>query len=69
MAQDLLWLRPDAVRQTSGGFYQVDYGRLDVRMVSLDEEVSLDGDDNVMQAIARALKSAKSDDRCFALTR
>ena len=37
MAQDLLQDRPDAVSVDENGFYRVDYSRLDVTMMRLDE--------------------------------
>ncbi|NNU50695.1 tail fiber domain-containing protein [Rhizobium sp. WYCCWR 11279] len=41
MAQDLLLIRPDAVMQTASGYYMVDYARLDIDMVSVEEGISL----------------------------
>ncbi|WP_261333323.1 tail fiber domain-containing protein [Rhizobium leguminosarum] len=41
MAQDLLLIRPDAVMQTASGYYMVDYTRLDIDMVSVEEGISL----------------------------
>lgn len=40
MAQDLLEIRPDAVIDTGTGYYMVDYGKLDIAMISLPEDAS-----------------------------
>lgn len=41
MAQDLLLIRPDAVIQGATEYYRVDYDKLDIRMISIPEGVSL----------------------------
>ena len=35
MAQDLLEIRPDAVIETDSGYMMVDYGKIDVKMMTL----------------------------------
>ncbi|PDT04980.1 hypothetical protein CO666_08975 [Rhizobium chutanense] len=40
MAQDLLAIRPEAVIATRSGYYMVDYGKLDIAMISLPEDMS-----------------------------
>ncbi|WP_205938366.1 tail fiber domain-containing protein [Rhizobium leguminosarum] len=41
MAQDLLLIRPDAVIQGASDYYRVDYDKLDIRMISIAEGISL----------------------------
>ncbi|OWO91192.1 hypothetical protein B5E41_27680 [Rhizobium esperanzae] len=41
MAQDLLLIRPDVLSQDATGYYTVDYAKLDIRMISIPDELSL----------------------------
>ncbi|MFS8145796.1 tail fiber domain-containing protein [Rhizobium sp. BR 249] len=41
MAQDLLLIRPDVVSQDATGYYTVDYAKLDIKMISIPDELSL----------------------------
>ncbi|WP_221959877.1 tail fiber domain-containing protein [Rhizobium laguerreae] len=41
MAQDLFLIRPDVVSRGATGYYTVDYDKLDLKMISIPDELSL----------------------------
>lgn len=52
MAQDLLLIRPEAVMQTASGYYMVNYAKLDIKMMSIDDGISLATSESRDAAIA-----------------
>ncbi|NYJ13778.1 hypothetical protein GGI64_004865 [Rhizobium leguminosarum] len=58
MAQDLLLIRPDAVIQGTTGYYRVDYDKLDIRMISIPEGVSLASAEAGATGVALAIDAA-----------
>ncbi|MBX4867211.1 tail fiber domain-containing protein [Rhizobium bangladeshense] len=56
MAQDLLLIRPDVVSRGATGYYTVDYDKLDIRMISIPDELSL-----VSPGVAAAVGALSAD--------
>lgn len=59
MAQDLLLIRPDAVIQGETGYYRVDYDKLDIKMISVRDDVSLASAEVGATIVAFAVDAAK----------
>ncbi len=59
MAQDLLLIRPDAVIQGETGYYRVDYDKLDIKMISVKDDVSLASAEVAATIVAFAVDAAK----------
>ncbi|WP_064708331.1 tail fiber domain-containing protein [Rhizobium bangladeshense] len=55
-AQDLLLIRPDVVSRGATGYYTVDYDKLDIRMISIPDELSL-----VSPGVAAAVGALSAD--------
>ena len=62
MAQDLLATRPEAVIRTGSGYYMVDYGKLDIAMLSLPEGSSLT-DEAAVALVTQAARTRSSVSR------
>ncbi|WP_221139152.1 tail fiber domain-containing protein [Rhizobium lentis] len=60
MAQDLLLIRPDAVHQGATGYYTVDYAKLDIRMISIPDELSLASPAAAAAVAALSVDAAKT---------
>ncbi|QTU99541.1 MULTISPECIES: tail fiber domain-containing protein [Rhizobium] len=60
MAQDLLLIRPDAVHQGATGYYTVDYAKLDIRMMSIPDELSLASPAAAAAVAALSIDAAKA---------
>ncbi|WP_246713818.1 tail fiber domain-containing protein [Rhizobium leguminosarum] len=60
MAQDLLLIRPDAVIQGETGYYRVDYDKLDIKMMSVKDDVSLASAEVAATIVALAVDAAKN---------
>ncbi|MBX4900946.1 tail fiber domain-containing protein [Rhizobium bangladeshense] len=56
MAQDLLLIRPDVVYRGATGYYTVDYDQLDIKMISIPDELSL-----VSPGVAAAVGALSAD--------
>ncbi|EJT06159.1 tail fiber domain-containing protein [Rhizobium sp. CCGE 510] len=63
MAQDLLLIRPEAVMPTTSGYYMVNYAKLDIKMVSVDDGFSLATSEAHDAAISLALDTANRQGR------
>ncbi|WP_245506334.1 tail fiber domain-containing protein [Rhizobium leguminosarum] len=59
MAQDLLLIRPDSVIQGETGYYRVDYDKLDIKMISIKDDVSLASAEVAATVVAFAVDAAK----------
>ncbi|AGS24744.1 peptidase S74 family domain-containing protein (plasmid) [Rhizobium etli] len=60
MAQDLLLIRPDVLSQDATGYYTVDYARLDIRMISIPDELSLASPAAAAAVAALSVDAAKT---------
>ncbi|OWV70538.1 hypothetical protein ATY77_17410 [Rhizobium sp. R634] len=60
MAQDLLLIRPDVVSRGATGYYAVDYAKLDIRMISIPDELSLASPAAGAAVAALSLDAAKT---------
>ncbi|ABC93563.1 hypothetical protein RHE_PE00125 (plasmid) [Rhizobium etli CFN 42] len=60
MAQDLLLIRPDVLSQDATGYYMVDYARLDIRMISIADELSLASPAAAAAVAALSVDAAKT---------
>lgn len=63
MAQDLLATRPEAVIRTGSGYYMVDYGKLDIAMLSLPEDASSLTDEAAVALVMQAARTRSSVSR------
>ncbi|PDT18705.1 hypothetical protein CO670_01025 [Rhizobium sp. J15] len=60
MAQDLLLIRPDVVSRGATGYYAVDYAKLDIKMISIPDELSLASPGAGAAVAALSLNAAKT---------
>lgn len=60
MAQDLLLIRPDVLSQDATGYYTVDYAELDIRMISIPDDLSLASPAAAAAVAALSVDAAKT---------
>ncbi|ARO27234.1 hypothetical protein CO659_04965 [Rhizobium sp. S9] len=60
MAQDLLLIRRDVLSQDATGYYTVDYAELDIRMISIPDELSLASPAAAAAVAALSVDAAKT---------